>query len=437
MAAVDSKMIATAATHPVRLMFLTAEPWPTFRADVVVLFGKYLPRLGVHSDLVAGRTPGEASQPWSCGDTYLCDISCGTVKKNLRMFWHVWRQLRRLDLARYDAIQVRDLPLPAALALWVARRNRLPFYYWMSYPMPEGQIALAQERGLSAGIKKFVFPWLRGRVGRFLLYKVVLPRADHVFVQSARMKQDMVERGMAAKKMTPVPMGVDLEAMHPEEIAPADDPRLAGRRVLVYLGTLDRPRSIETLFEMLALVRQSEPAALLVLAGDTDEEAHREWLKRQAELAGVADHVIWTGWLPMLEGWRYVRSADIGLSPIPRGVLLDVASPTKVPEYLALGVPVVCNDNPDQQALIEAAGAGLCVSYTAEAFAGAVEELLALPSQTRAAMGASGRGLVERMRSYQQIASELADQYTALLRAPQDLSTLRATREIKESQRKR
>ncbi|MCC6145798.1 MAG: glycosyltransferase family 4 protein [Candidatus Hydrogenedentes bacterium] len=398
-----------------RLFFITAETWPTFRADVAVLFGKYLPRLGIHSDLVAGRTPGEAEQPWGGGEAILADISGGQAKKHVRTFLHYWRALRRLDPARYDAIQVRDLPLPAALALWTARRHGLPFYYWMSYPMPEGQIALARERGLSAGLMKFLFPWVRGRVGRFLLYRLVLPRADHVFVQSERMKADMVARGIPAEKMTPVPMGVDLEAIEAEPVAPADDPRLAGRRVLVYLGTLDRPRRIEVLFDMLARVRREEPAALLVLAGDTHDDVHRAWLQEQARRAGVAEHVVWTGWLPMREGWRYVRAAEVGLSPIPRGPLLDVGSPTKVPEYLALGVPVVCNDNPDQQAIVEASGAGRCVPYTAEVFARAVVELLRLSAEKRQAMAREGARLIAEQRSYERLAELVSRTYRSLV----------------------
>jgi glycosyltransferase involved in cell wall biosynthesis len=398
-----------------RLLFITAETWPTFRADVAVLFGRYLPRLGIHSDLVTGQTLGEAAPPWGGGEARLADVSGGQVKKHLKTFFHIWRELRRIDASRYQAIQVRDLPLPAALALWMARRKGLSLFYWMSYPMPEGQIALARERGLSQGLMKFLFPWVRGRLGRFLLYRVVLPRADHVFVQSARMKQDLIARGIAAEKMTPVPMGVDLDAMQAEAIPPADDTRLVGRRVLVYLGTLDRPRRIEVLFDMLARVRQESPGVILVLVGDTEDKSHRAWLKAQAEKAGVTKDVLWTGWLPMREGWRYVRAAELGLSPFPRGYLLDSASPTKVPEYLVLGVPVVCNDNPDQQALIQASGAGRCVPYKAEDFARAVVELLRLAPEERRAMAERGRELVARERIYSLLAAKAAACYRNIL----------------------
>jgi glycosyltransferase involved in cell wall biosynthesis len=402
-----------------RLLFLTAETCPTFRADVNVLFGKYLPRHDIQSDIVAGKTPGtEGRVHWGGGEAYLCDVSGGQAKKHIKTLWHGVRHLFRAKRARYQAIQVRDMPVLAAIGLLAARFKGLPFYYWMSFPMPEGQIALANKRGLSAGLMKFLFPWLRGRVGRFLLYRVVLPGADHVFVQSDRMKEDMVAQGIDPEKMTPVPMGVDIADIDLEQLARTDDPRLAGRRVLVYLGTQDRPRHIEVLFEMLALLKEKVPDLLLVLVGDTEDEVHRNWLRQQAVSAGVSDDVLWTGWLPMKEGWRYITAAEVGLSPFPRGFLLDSASPTKVPEYLALGIPVVCNDNPDQASVIGSSGAGYCVPYTAEEFADAVLAILDADDERRRAMREGGMSFVTQQRDYRMLGESLALQYEGLLRSP-------------------
>jgi hypothetical protein len=64
-----------------RILFLTAETCPTFRADVTVLFGKYLPRHGIQSDIVAGRTPGtEEPIHWGGGKAYLCDVEGGSAQ---------------------------------------------------------------------------------------------------------------------------------------------------------------------------------------------------------------------------------------------------------------------------------------------------------------------------------------------------------------------
>lgn len=398
-----------------KLLFLTAETCPTFRADVTALFGKYLPRGGVYTDIVAGLTPGHPSPvSWGGGEAHLCDISGGQARKYVETLLHGIRCLFHAD-RRYRAIQVRDMPVLAAFGLLASRMKGLPFFYWMSYPIPEGRSNLARERGLSAGVMKFLFPWVAGAIGKLLLYRLVLPNADHVFVQSDRMRQKMAARGIRPDKMTPVPMGVDLEDADADKVQLADDARLQGRRVLVYLGSLDRPRKIEVLFEMLALVKRDFPDSLLVLVGDTEDQVHRAWLRAEAQAAGVADDVIWTGWLSMGEGWRYVRSAQLGLSPIPRGPLLDVGSPTKVFEYLALGVPVVGNDNPDQESVLRESGAGACVPYTAEAFAHAVVEILLKSAHERQALVERGRSYVTAKRSYEVISTKLAEKYEQLL----------------------
>lgn len=399
----------------IKILYLTAESCPTFRVDVSVLFGKYLPRYGIQSDIVAGKTQGSAEPcDWGGGETYLCDASGGTEKRNIKLLLHGIKCLFRADAARYQAIQIRDLPLLATIGLLVSKFKGIKFIYWMSYPVPDGKILLASHRGLSEGLLKFLFPWIKGHVGHFLLYRVILPNADHVFVQSDQMKEDLIKLGICPDKMTPVPMGVEIETLQGNEIVPMDDRRFVGKRVLVYLGTLDQPRQIEILFEMLVIIKHQFPNVLLVLVGDAYEEIQRRWLKMKADEAGVNDQLIWTGWLPRNEAWRYVRAAELALSPFPRGYLLDSASPTKVPEYLALGVPVVCNDNPDQEQIIRQAGTGICVPYTAEDFANAVIKMLSLDERERNEMVRKGKDYISQHRDYRQISRNVADSYRKL-----------------------
>lgn len=394
--------------RPTRLLFVTYEGWPTFRADVSTLFGKYLCQMGVCSDLVAERT--EADPPaWPGGMALLCPSMASRARHHVIKFLHNVRTLLTTRKEQYTAIQVRDLPVSALIGLLAARWKGLRFFYWMSFPIPESSILRAKARGPQAGFK-YWFPLLHGHLGKWLLYHIVLPRADHVFVQTEQMKNEVVATGIQAERMTAVPMGVDLELAQPDKVIPSDDPRLSGRRVLVYLGTLDRARRIDILFEMLTILRKNVSNVLLVLVGDTEDDEYRSWLKNQAQLHNVEDLLIWTGWLPMHEGWRYVRAAEIGLSPIPRSPLLDVGSPTKVLEYLALGIPVVGNDNPDQKQVITESGCGICTPLTARDFAMAVQEILANPD-VWATLGNSGRRYVSEHRDYKTIARRLAGLY--------------------------
>lgn len=393
------------------LLFITRETHPSHRADIAVLFGKYLPRLGVTSDLVAQRE-GDATAPWGGGRALVGRRSRMRALNVVLAFLHALRMLAR-GRSNYDAIQVRDNSLVALVALMVARRWGVPLYYWMSFPVVESSLELAAEGPRRIGWVRYLYALAKGHLGSLILYRLVMPNADHVFVQSDRMAEDMAARGMNPKKRTVVPMGVDLESAAPERIAPADDPRLSGRRVVIYLGTLDRARRIDLLFEMIAIVRQQMPDILLVLAGDTADAGHRAWLEERMRALGVEDQVLWTGWLPMQEAWRYVRAAEVGLSPIPRGHLLDCGSPTKAIEYMALGLPVLANDQPDQACVLAESGAGICVPLTPEDFANALLEMLNSPERL-AVWQRAGRPYVEARRSYQVISAELANVYRAL-----------------------
>jgi glycosyltransferase involved in cell wall biosynthesis len=378
------------------------------------LFGKYLPRFGVTCDLVTEQdVNAKSAADWPAGKAILCKVPKNRAGQYVLKFFHQCKVLITADYAQYQAVQVRDMTLIALIAIVMCKLKKIPFYYWLSYPQSEGQIERAKARGASAGMR-YLFPLLQGLIGKILLYKIILPNADHIFVQSQNMLQMLTLHGGNPQKMTPVPMGVDLENAQPDKIIASDDVRLKGKRVIVYLGTLDRVRKIEVLFEMLAIIQKQVPTILLVLAGDTVDEKHLEWLKQEANRLDVNQHVLWTGWLPMHEAWRYVTAAEIGLSPVPRGYLLDMGSPTKAIEYMALGLPVVMNDNPDQAQVAHESGAAVCVPITAEDFAFAVIQLLDNP-ETKASMQIKGSNYVKKLRDYKQIATGLSATYYYLI----------------------
>jgi glycosyltransferase involved in cell wall biosynthesis len=398
----------------VRLLYLTSESHPTFRSDVKVLFGKCLPKHGVFSDLVTSNAIDAGDKcDWGGGDVVLCNTSGEqSFRHHLVKGIHCLKAILRADKTLYDAIQVRDMPILAVFCLLFSRLTRVPFYYWASYPIPDGQIYRAKKTRKSRGFFRFLGLWLRGQIGRVALYQIVTRFSAHIFVQSEQMKKDFALLGVDNVKMTSVPMGVDIESIVVDQ-QDKDNAEVDVHK-LVYLGTLERPREIQILFQMLALLSERIPDIKLILVGDTVDSNHRQWLKEQASASGVADLVTWTGWLPIKEAWRIVGEAEIGLSPFPRGYLLDSASPTKVPEYLALGLPVVCNDNPDQKKVIDESGAGYCVDYTPEDFARAVEALLSESKDSRRNRIAGGRSFVRQFRDYAVIAKELASTYHRL-----------------------
>ena len=97
-----------------RLLNLTPEPWPTFRPDIAVLLGRELPRCGITVDLVAARDATVPWQPWLGGAAHLYGRRTGRYRKHIDRLIHIATTLARARSERYDAIQVRDMPVMAA-----------------------------------------------------------------------------------------------------------------------------------------------------------------------------------------------------------------------------------------------------------------------------------------------------------------------------------
>lgn len=404
-----------------RILFFVRERYPTFRVDLVVLFGKYLSRLGIASDLVTLRDPG-CDAPWAGGEVLGPAASGGRLRGNAMKLLNDFRGLARIG-PKYGLVLVRDKPLFALWAWLVARLRGVPFGYWMSFPLPESAIEFARERGPSIGLLRWLVVYARGLLSYWTLYKVVLPRADLAFVQSDEMQRVLEARGVRMRAPLAVPMGVDHEAIR--EILARDDsaitPSAAGwlaqaraAETVVYLGTVEENRRLEMALDAFATVLRVRPEALLLIIGDADEPGDIEKLKTLARELGISDRVVFTGWLDMATAWQLVRAARVGFSPCPRGVLYDVASPTKAVEYMALGLPVVANDLPDQAFVIGRSGGGLCTPLDPGAFAEAMIELLSEPEAAQERGRAGQRWALEN-RNYESLAMMVRDRMQAVV----------------------
>ena len=306
-------------------------------------------------------------------------------------------------------MQVRDAALAGLLFLAAARIGRRPFVFWMSFPITDDyhRRALVQPAGR---------PWLRmarlayAAVAGGVLYRIVLPRADHVFVQSERMKADLAAKGAPPARMTAVPMGVSLAAY--VDCPSTDDERLNAKRVLLYVGAQGPERPLELVIDALAQVA-ARFDVVLILAGDSPATDQARLLNR-AIAAGVAARLVFVGQRSLAETLGYARRADVCLSPFPTTATYLSATPTKLVEYLAMGRPVVASDHPDQRRVIEESGAGLLAPLTADGFADAILALLADPASAEA-MGAKGPPWVAAHRDYAVLSEMVAAVYDRLL----------------------
>jgi glycosyltransferase involved in cell wall biosynthesis len=317
----------------------------------------------------------------------------------LRSIRHDLRIIGRARRGNYDVIEVKDKFVAGLFGLLAARLTRTKFIYWLSWPYPEEYL----ERARDKSARYPVLYRIRGWTFSLLLYRLLLPAADRVFLQSEQMRADVVAKGCPADRTVVVPMGVKLSAFDDVNNAPARRAIPESDRCFLYLGTLVQVRRLDFLIRVLARVREKVGDAKLYLVGAGEDDSDEDLLHAEAERLGLQSSVIFTGRLPWSAAQRYVRDADVCVSPFYPTPILNSTSPTKLVEYLAMGRPVVANDHPEQERIIRESGAGYCVPWNEESFADAIASLLLDPDIARK-MGSKGPAYVSQHRSYNVIA---------------------------------
>ena len=389
------------------LLYIVRDPYPTQRPDIVALFGEALVERGVASDIVALRQGDLADRHdgWPGGAEFVHTPGNSALSRAVGGLLNDLRALRRCRT--HDGVVVRDKILTAAIALLAPGRRTI--FYWASFPMAEHDLARAAMPD-GGRLRRYALR-LRGALSAWLLYRWVVPRAARVFVQSEAMAGVFGARSGRTAGIVPVPMGVN-----PTELRAVTSALRAHRAgvpfTLMYLGSMDRDRRIDFLLDVLVALRARVPAIewRLLLVGGANTAPEFAWLQARVQALQLGACVTMTGPVPRAQAWALAADCHVGLSAIPRGPVYDVSSPTKVLEYLAIGLPVLVNDIPDQVHVVERTGAGLCRPMQVDAF---VDGVLALQADfSRHAMRAqAARSWLMRERGY----DVLADRVVAVL----------------------
>jgi glycosyltransferase involved in cell wall biosynthesis len=422
----------TDSDRKLRILFVTSDKYPPFRPAARVIFGEeFVARGHVIDWLIQAERDCDASFEitYGLGTAYIAATDDGDsrrlrFRKHLLDFLNDLKMFRLVRRNRYDLIQVKDKYLAALLAILASKKGKTRFAYWLAFPHAEASLLEARE-----GTARYrYFYLLRGLFFKLLLYKIILPAADHIFVQSAQMKKDIAEKGIPLSKLTPVPGSLSLSDIPYSQQSEPASPRHDDSKHIVYLGTLMRTRRLDFLIRVHARVVRSHPGALLYFLGKGEMPEDEKLLIAEAERLGIRDSIIFTGFLPMIKAWEYIRNADVCLSPYYPTPILNSTSPTKLIEYMAMGKAVVGNDHPEQSLVIEESGAGLCAPWDEDAFTDAINMLLDNPSLAHE-MGLKGRSYVERHRTNHVMAKTVEEQYYSVC----DKHVLLASRNVNDS----
>ncbi|HWP42161.1 MAG TPA: glycosyltransferase [Blastocatellia bacterium] len=302
------------------------------------------------------------------------EMSLLTFEPDLRRAWTReefadWRVRLQADGIRWLALPYHKRPtLPATvfdilngarLAARLAKRERIDVLHARGHvPAAIGAIAkriaggrllfdirgLMPEEYVDAGI------WRGGGY----LYRLVkaaerklLSAADGFVVLTERARgalfPDCSDTDRSGRPIEVIPCCVDIGRFRAADSISRDEARneagVQGRRVMVYLGALGGWYLTAAMAEFLAVAHDQDDSTFSMILTQSPSEMIEPLLKRHG--LSQKDYLIRKA--PPSDVPRYLRASDIALSFIKPCYSKLASSPTKIAEYLAAGLPVICN----------------------------------------------------------------------------------------------
>jgi glycosyltransferase involved in cell wall biosynthesis len=232
---------------------------------------------------------------------------------------------------------------------------------------------------------------------------------DHVVTVSAAVRENLIDAGVAAERVTAITTGVDGQRFDPVTVSPALRAELgldADALVVGMVAILRMKKGHQDLLDAAVEVVKALPQAIFVLAGDGPQ---RDNIERGIAERGLQAHVRLLGLRRDIP--EVLRSLDLFVLPTH-----EEAFGTSYLEAQAMGVPVIATRVGGVPEAIREGVTGLLVpAKDPSSLAAAIIELGRDPPR-RAAMSAAGRPWVLAEHTTERMAQRMDDLYQTLLR---------------------
>jgi len=397
-----------------KILFFIDRPVPNDHVFLEQVYSKILPNKGHFVTIVAkslSHIDNIQKSKWNSAEVFLIPLK----KSKLNIFsdsffecFYLMKLYKILSKEKYDLVQVRNDPIMAHFGYKFSKFLKVPFVFQLSHLKGEELVYFSKHSLYGSKFLNFVI----GKIEQFLRNRM-MKKSNLIFPISSEMEKYLRSLpGFFQKKIYPITLCADTSLNFRdyngkkvrEMLNVLDAP------LLIYVGTFNRIRNLEMLFDMLKLVLLKFPKVKLLFVGEGKQKDDLDFLKKCAKDSNVSESVIFVDSVSRIELQSYIRASNIGLSPFQPNEILTKNSPIKLMEYMNMAIPVVCNDTPEQKNVILNSGGGFCVNYDPIEFSESVITLLNDPDRAKA-MGLLGRTYVENYRSCEIMALEIEKAY--------------------------
>lgn len=181
--------------------------------------------------------------------------------------------------------------------------------------------------------------------------------AKHIVVVTDSFKRKLVERGIAAEKISVVKNGVnkDLFKPVPKDEALIKQLHLEGKTIIGYIGTHGMAHKLDFILEAAHRLEGDSSLHFLLIGGG----AMKEQLLKQKEELGCTNVTMLD---PVMknEVARYISILDVCLINLKKSPLFTTVIPSKMFENAGMGKPILMGVEGEAKDIIESYGAGVC-----------------------------------------------------------------------------
>ena len=149
---------------------------------------------------------------------------------------------------------------------------------------------------------------------------------------------------------------------------------------LIYIGGLTQDRGIFKILKIASLLKARNPRLSILIVGKFHNPEVEKEFNRCVNSFNLNAMIYYQEWIPAEKIGLLLKRSRFGLWLFnPRIKRMSLATPLKVLEYLAAGLPVISIKTPLMKSLIEHNNLGILAPYRARDIAQAIQNMLDLP----------------------------------------------------------
>jgi glycosyltransferase involved in cell wall biosynthesis len=305
----------------------------------------------------------------------------------------------RQHVHRFDVVHIHALfSYSSSVAARAAKRAQVPYIV-----RPLGVLNRWGMQNRRPGLKRLSLLWIENPIlrGAAAIHFTSRQEQDEAYDASSAIRS-------ARSVVIPLPVGISSNQSAQRDQFLGSFPKAAGRVIVLFLSRISKKKGLELLLAAFSAVWPTHQSALLVIAGSGEKEYERQ-LREDAKKLGIAEQLLWTGFLGGEDKAGAFAAATIFVLPSYSENFGIAAA-----EALAAGVPSILSDRVALSEYMLGRESAVIVPADSKAI-GAALRLLLDDAPLRQRLSENGQQLARERFSMQAIGAALKDVYESVI----------------------